>query len=108
VFEELRRIVVEIEMPELNRFQVLRKKINEVMQTLLDNCLKPTNTMVKNLVTVQNAYINTYHPDFMGGANSVFNMFDPAQEGSKSTETPKERRLRVESMDEVEEAETES
>jgi dynamin 1-like protein len=29
VFEELRRIVVEIEMPELARFQELRKKINE-------------------------------------------------------------------------------
>lgn len=31
VFEELRRIVVEIEMPELYRFEKLRVKINEVM-----------------------------------------------------------------------------
>jgi dynamin 1-like protein len=52
VFEELRRIVVEIEMPELVRFQNLRKKINEVMLSLLGECLKPTNTMVKNLVIV--------------------------------------------------------
>jgi len=70
-------------MPELNRFQNLRKKINEVMLTLLTDCLKPTNTMVKNLVVVQNAYINTYHPDFMGGANSIFNMFDPNQEAAE-------------------------
>lgn len=79
VFEELRRIVVEIEMPELGRFQELRKKINEQMLDLLNDCLRPTNDMVKNLVKVQDAYINTYHPDFMGGANSIFNMFDPQE-----------------------------
>ena len=77
IFEELRRIVVEIEMPELDRFIELRKKINDTMLELLEECLQPTNKMVKNLVDVQEAYINTYHPDFMGGGNSVFNMFDP-------------------------------
>ena len=33
--------------------------------------------MIKNLMKVQDSYINTYHPDFMGGANSIFDMFDP-------------------------------
>ena len=33
--------------------------------------------MVKNLITIEDAYINTYHPDFMGGANAIFNVFDP-------------------------------
>jgi len=47
------------------------------MMELLNDYLVPTNTMVKNLVKVQDSYINTYHPDFMGGANSIFNMFDP-------------------------------
>jgi len=50
------------------------------MLHLLGECLRPTNTMVKNLVVVQNSYINTYHPDFMGGANSIFNMFDPHEQ----------------------------
>merc|ERR1712096_446724 len=40
--------------------------------------LTPTNQMVKNLVVVQDAYVNTYHPDFMGGSNSIMSMFDPA------------------------------
>jgi len=35
--------------------------------------------MVKNLIVVQDAYINTYHPNFMGGANSIFSMFDPQE-----------------------------
>lgn len=32
--------------------------------------------MVRNLIQVQDGYINTYHPDFMGGANSIVNVFD--------------------------------
>jgi dynamin 1-like protein len=63
-------------MQELNRFQNLRKKIVEVMYTLLNKQLQPTNAMVKNLIMIQDAYINTYHPDFMGGANSIVNVFD--------------------------------
>ena len=43
VFEELRRIVTEIEMPELHRFVGLRRKINGVMMHLLMQCLKPCN-----------------------------------------------------------------
>lgn len=54
------------------------------MLDLLVDCLKPTNVMVKNLVHVQNSYINTYHPDFMGGANTIFTMFDPQQEQQKA------------------------
>ena len=64
VFEELRRIVVEIEMPELLRFGDLRRRINDEMIELLGQCLRPTNQMVKNLIAIQDSYINTYHPDF--------------------------------------------
>ena len=33
--------------------------------------------MVKNLIVIEDSYINTAHPDFMGGANAIFNVFDP-------------------------------
>ena len=52
VFEELRRIVMDIDMPELIRFQNLRRKINDSMMELLNENLLPTNTMVKNLVKI--------------------------------------------------------
>lgn len=32
--------------------------------------------MVKNLIKIEDSYINTYHPDFMGGANAILNVFD--------------------------------
>ena len=76
VYEELRRIVTEIDMPELRRFKNLRTKIIEVMYKLLSKCLQPTNQMVKNLIKIEDSYINTYHPDFMGGANAILNVFD--------------------------------
>ena len=46
------------------------------MIALLMECLKPTNEMVKNLILVQESYINTYHPDFMGTGGSIMSMFD--------------------------------
>ena len=48
----------------------------EVMNNLLERQLEPANQQVKNLVRIQDAYINTYHPDFMGGSNSIMNVFD--------------------------------
>jgi dynamin 1-like protein len=47
------------------------------MYGLLHKALGPCNQMVRNLITIEDAYINTYHPDFMGGANAIFNVFDP-------------------------------
>lgn len=47
------------------------------MYQLLNKSLIPTNQMVKNLIMIEDAYINTYHPDFMGGANAIYNVFDP-------------------------------
>jgi len=77
VYEELRRIILEIDLPELRRFVNLKKKIVEVMCAMLMKQLRPTNEMVKQLIVIEDAYINTYHPDFMGGANAMINVFDP-------------------------------
>ena len=73
----MRRIVSDLEIPEFKRFKNLRNKVVEVMFNLLNKCLNPTLQMVKNLIMVEDSYINTYHPDFMGGANAVLNVFDP-------------------------------
>ena len=45
------------------------------MCSVLDDCLAPTNKMVKNLIAIEDAYINTNHPDFLGGANAMLNVF---------------------------------
>ncbi len=41
--------------------------------------------MIRNLVAIEHAYINTYHPDFMGGVNSIYNVFDPSNYRSQES-----------------------
>jgi len=52
VYEELRKIIYEIDLPETNRFPNFRKRLNEEMKDFLIECLFPTNQMVKNLITI--------------------------------------------------------
>jgi dynamin 1-like protein len=76
VYDELKYIVNSIEIPEINRYKKLEVKIREVMDDVLGKCLEPTNQMIKNLIDIELAYINTSHPDFMGADQSVVNVFD--------------------------------
>jgi len=70
VFEELQRVVLQCELPEMRRFINLREKIYEVVRGILRKCLAPTQQMVQNLVQIELAYINTNHPDFIGGSRA--------------------------------------
>ena len=38
---------------------------------LLKNCVAPTQKMISNLIHIELAYINTSHPDFIGGKAAV-------------------------------------
>eukprot|EP01124_Arcella_intermedia_P003014 TRINITY_DN1163_c0_g1_i2.p1 TRINITY_DN1163_c0_g1~~TRINITY_DN1163_c0_g1_i2.p1 ORF type:complete len:434 (+),score=110.82 TRINITY_DN1163_c0_g1_i2:879-2180(+) len=67
VHDELQRILNCIEVPELKRYNNLREKIIEVVNNLLRAYKQPTREMVRNLIQVELAHINTNHPDFIGG-----------------------------------------
>jgi len=71
VYEELQRIAAQSEPKELTRFPHLRERVCDTVSTLLKRCMQPTQLMVENLVKVELAYINTSHPDFIGGARAV-------------------------------------
>jgi dynamin 1-like protein len=45
------------------------------MESVLDKCLSPTTEMITNLIEIENAHINTNHPDFIGSADSLLNLF---------------------------------
>ena len=45
------------------------------MEGVLDKCLTPTTEMIANLIEIENAHINTDHPDFVGSADSLLNLF---------------------------------
>ena len=71
VYEELQRIATQAEPSELTRYPVLRERIVEVMMNLLRRCVGPTQMMVTNLVKIELSYVNTSHPDFIGGSRAV-------------------------------------
>ena len=56
------------------RFPKLHEKIIDVVTNLLRSRLPPTNAMVENIVAIEQAYINTKHPDFYKDAACIGSM----------------------------------
>lgn len=71
VFDEMQRMAYQSEPPDLSRFPLLREKVLEVVNSLLRKCVLPTQKMIANLIQIELAYINTSHPDFIGGKQAV-------------------------------------
>ena len=50
------------------------------MEQVLDKCHNPTVDMIINLIEIENAHINTNHPDFVCSADTLLNLFSGEQE----------------------------
>ncbi|CAJ0756420.1 17295_t:CDS:2, partial [Entrophospora sp. SA101] len=46
--------------------------------------LTPTSAYVESLISIQRAYINTNHPDFIGGAAATKSSPSPQKKSSQS------------------------
>lgn len=75
VYEELMKIVHSVCSSgiglELNRYPKLQSKLIEVVSDLLRERLGPTIKYVESLIEIQQAYINTNHPNFVGAAKAM-------------------------------------
>lgn len=71
VQEEMLRMVTQSETLELTRFPDLRDRTVEIVHQLLRDCMLPAQKMISNLIAIELAYINTSHPDFVGGKAAV-------------------------------------
>ena len=76
VYDELQRIVSQVESPELARFGVLRERLVECVNDLLRKCREPTQKLSNDLINIELSYINTAHPDFIGGGGALGKFFD--------------------------------
>lgn len=74
-YTELRDMVTNITMPELERYKKLHFAIMDVMNNLLSEYLDPTLQMIKNLIAIEDAYINVNHPDFIVAKDALLNLF---------------------------------
>jgi dynamin 1-like protein len=99
IFEELRRISLQCERRELQRFPALRSKLYETVGQFLTELNNPTLEMVRGLVQIEVAYINMKHPEFIGGEQAVRQIFmalegDPANQpkGSSKKQQPPDKK----------------
>lgn len=71
VYEVLQELAVQAECSRLRMFPALRDKVLAVVNNMLARSLTPTHKMIRNLIQVEKAYINTNHPDFIGGSQAI-------------------------------------
>ena len=81
VYEELQRIIQYClsNLRDFQRFPILRERMNAVVMGLIRGRLPVTNQMVENLISIELAYINTNHPDFVGGTRAAYESYMIAQ-----------------------------
>lgn len=71
IYDELIKMSRRCNIHELQRFPVLKKRIVEVMGNFLREGLEPSETMIGHIIEMEMDYINTSHPNFIGGSKAV-------------------------------------
>lgn len=88
VFDELQRVTSQCETIELTRFPELRDRVMEVVNGMLRASLVPTQAMIQNLIQIELAYVNTNHPDFIGGSRAVAQLMEKMQRETMAPAEP--------------------
>ncbi|CAH0019372.1 unnamed protein product [Clonostachys rhizophaga] len=94
VYEELIKICHTCGSTELSRFPRLQAKLIETVSDLLRERLGPTSQYVESLISIQRAYINTNHPNFLGAAAAMSNVVSAKQEKERKRLIQEERERR--------------
>ncbi len=73
VFEELEKVASQCEflVPQLKRFPKLRDQMIDCVHKLLAEQVTPTKQMISDLIKIELSYVNTNHPDFVGGSRAI-------------------------------------
>lgn len=95
VYEELIKICHTCGSTELSRFPRLQAKLIETVSDLLRERLGPASSYVESLISIQRAYINTNHPNFLGAAAAMSNVVSAKQERERKRLIQEERERRA-------------
>ncbi|KAI5462996.1 Dynamin central region-domain-containing protein [Mariannaea sp. PMI_226] len=94
VYEELIKICHTCGSTELARYPRLQAKLIETVSDLLRERLGPASNYVESLISIQRAYINTNHPNFLGAAAAMSNVVSAKQERERKKLIQEERERR--------------
>jgi dynamin 1-like protein len=68
-------------------------RLIEVVSDLLRERLKPTSDYVESLIAIQRAYINTNHPNFLGGAGAVSTVLQQKSDKEQQRQQQQQQQL---------------
>nr|KYP61197.1 Dynamin-related protein 3A [Cajanus cajan] len=71
IYDELIKVSHRCMVTELQRFPFLRKYMDEVIGNFLREGLEPSETMITHMIEMEMDYINTSHPNFIGGSKAI-------------------------------------
>lgn len=94
VYEELIKICHTCGSTELSRYPRLQGRLIEVVSELLRERLGPSSTYVESLISIQRAYINTNHPNFLGAAAAMSSVMQDKHDREKRVAAAEEKRKR--------------
>ncbi|PNY24052.1 Dynamin-like protein DNM1 [Tolypocladium capitatum] len=94
VYEELIKICHTCGSTELSRFPRLQGRLIETVSDLLRERLGPASSYVESLISIQRAYINTNHPNFLGAAAAMSHVVSAKQERERKRLIQEERERR--------------
>ncbi|KAJ7737745.1 Dynamin central region-domain-containing protein [Mycena metata] len=57
--------------PAFHRYPTLRARFHSTVVNFLNKAMVPTTKLVSDIVAIKACYINTRHPDFIGGLNAT-------------------------------------
>ncbi|KAF2173012.1 hypothetical protein M409DRAFT_49511 [Zasmidium cellare ATCC 36951] len=94
VYEELIKICHTCGSNELSRYPRMQGRLIEVVSDLLRERLGPSSSYVESLISIQRAYINTNHPNFLGAAAAMSSVMQDKHEREKKAAAAEEKRKR--------------
>lgn len=71
IYDELVKMSHRCLAVELQQFPLLRRSMDEVIGRFLRDGLKPAQDMIAHIIEMEADYINTSHPNFIGGSKAV-------------------------------------
>ncbi|KAI3815319.1 hypothetical protein L1987_14982 [Smallanthus sonchifolius] len=91
IYDELIKMSHRCMVNELQRFPVLRKRIDDVIGNFLRDGLQPSETMIGHIVEMEMDYINTSHPNFVGGSRAVEMAIQQVKSSKIATSIPRQK-----------------
>ncbi|KAK3144981.1 hypothetical protein QOZ80_4AG0320830 [Eleusine coracana subsp. coracana] len=71
IYDELIKISHGCLTSELQKFPTLKRRMTEVVSNFLRDGLRPAETMINHIIEMEMDYINTSHPNFVGGSKVI-------------------------------------